>query len=58
MTTVTLRWEDPEDASEFLNLRDQLHRHGWLPDPSRDAMLELVQAAKVGRQDGSDEVSG
>ena len=34
--TVTLRWTDPEDAGEFLHLRDQYRRFGWLPDPSSE----------------------
>ena len=52
---VTLRWEDPEDAGEFLRLREQLREHGWLPDPAREALRELVRASKVvSEKDGSD----
>ncbi len=55
MTTLTLTWDDPEAASDFVDLRDQLCRQGWLPDASRDALLELVQSAGVKVEDGDDE---
>jgi hypothetical protein len=52
--TVTLSWPDPEAAGEFLRLRKELRDHGWLPDPSRIALLELVGESVVVR-DGSEE---
>jgi hypothetical protein len=39
---VALRWDDPQDAREFLRLRLEYRRQGWLPDASRDALLELL----------------
>jgi hypothetical protein len=54
MTAVTLTWNDPEDASDFLQLRNQLRRDGWLPDPSADALRELVQSSEIAT-DGSDD---
>lgn len=54
MSTVTLRWEDPEDSGEFLRLREALRRDGWLPDPSRDALVELIGESEV-VTDGSGE---
>lgn len=47
MTTVTLSWEDPEDAATFLRLREEYLRHSWLPDPSMAEFLELVRAGEV-----------
>lgn len=51
MTTATLRWADPEDAAEFLSLREHLRTYGWLPDPSRDALVELVSTSDVVTED-------
>ena len=47
MTTVTLSWEDPEDAATFLRLREEYRRQDWLPDPSMAELLELVRAGEV-----------
>ena len=47
MSAVTLRWEDPEDARQFLALRRNLRDHGWLPDTSAEALRELVGASEV-----------
>ena len=59
MTAVTLQWPDPEDAGEFLRLREQYRGHGWLPDPSRDELLRLVSVSEVvAGHDGSEEGSG
>ena len=44
---LTLRWDDPEKAADFIQLHAELRRQGWLPDPSREALLELVEAAVV-----------
>ena len=44
---VILRWEDPEDAGEFLRLREQLRSHGWLPDPAADELRRLTGASEV-----------
>lgn len=52
--TVTLSWEDPEDARQFLALHGELRRQGWLPDASAEALRELTAKAAV-REDGSDE---
>ena len=52
--TVTLCWPDPSDATEFLRLRAEYNRQGWLPDASRDALLDLVRDAEVVK-DGSEE---
>jgi hypothetical protein len=52
-TTVTLSWHDPEEAAEFLALRRDLRRQGWLSDPAADALRELVRASEV-TKDGSD----
>lgn len=54
MTTVTLSWEDPEDAAEFLRLREEYRDHGWLPDPSAEALRDLVGSSVV-TEGGSDE---
>ena len=56
MTAVILSWDDPESAAEFLALRRDLRRIGWLPDPARDALVELVGESQV--KDGSEEGSG
>lgn len=50
--TVTLSWQDPEDAAEFLSLHEALHRQGWLPDPSAGALRELTASATAVREDG------
>ena len=55
--TVTLSWPDPEDTAEFLRLRKEYRDHGWLPDPSRIALLELIGESEV-VTDGSEEGSG
>jgi hypothetical protein len=52
--TVTLRWENPEDTSEFLRLRKEYREHGWLPDSSRIALLELVGESVVVRDSGEE----
>lgn len=46
MTTVTLSWDDPEDASEFKRIREAL-RGGWTWDADRDHLLELVRDSKI-----------
>ena len=56
--TVTLGWEDPEDASEFLRLREQARREGWLPDTSRDALWELVESSEVVKDSSKEEQDG
>jgi hypothetical protein len=43
VTTVTLSWEDPEDAARFLQLREEYNRQTWLPDPSAEELLRLVR---------------
>lgn len=53
-STIACRWEDPEDAAEFLRLRDQLRRDGWLPDASRDELLRLVTAGEVLKGSGDE----
>jgi len=45
--SVTLCWDDPEDAEEFLRLREDCRRDGWLSDPSAEALRELVGASEV-----------
>lgn len=47
MTAVTLSWDDPEDAAEFLALRRDLRRQRWLPDPAAGALLDLVGSSVV-----------
>ena len=54
MTAVTLSWDDPEEAAEFLALRRDLRRHGWLPDPAAEALRELVSKSVVA-EEGSGE---
>jgi hypothetical protein len=54
MTTVTLAWDDPEDAARFLELRAGYRRHGWLPDPFVAELVELVADSTV-VEDGSEE---
>ena len=56
MTTVTLSWDDPESAAEFTALRRDLRRTGWLSDPARDALVELVRDSRI--EDGSEEGDG
>lgn len=53
--TVTLSWEDPEDAAEFLSLHEALRRQGWLPDPSAVALRELTASATAVREDDADD---
>lgn len=53
--TVTLRWDDPEDAAQFLELHGELCRQGWLPDPSADALRELTASATAVRKDDGDD---
>lgn len=52
--TVILRWEDPEDSGDFLRLRESLRRDGWLPDPSRDALVELIGESEVVADDSGE----
>ena len=52
MTAVILSWDDPESAAEFTALRRDLRRIGWLPDPARDALVELVRDSQI--KDGSE----
>ena len=47
MAAVTLSWDTPEDAAEFVVLRWDLRRQGWLPDTARDALLELVGHSRI-----------
>ena len=47
MTAVTLSWDSPEDAAEFVAIRRDLRRLGWLPDAARDALLELVGQSRI-----------
>ena len=47
MTAVTLRWEDPEDAERFLDLRRELRDHSWVPDTSAETLRELVRTSEV-----------
>jgi hypothetical protein len=47
MAAVTLSWETQEDAVEFLALRRDLRRQGWLSDTARDALLELVGQSRT-----------
>lgn len=56
MTTVILSWPDPEAAAEFLALRRDLRRIGWLPDPARDVLVELVRDSQI--KNGSEEGDG
>ena len=56
MTTVTLSWEDPEDAATFLRLREEYLRQSWLPDPSMAELLELVRAGEVVNDDDQGEL--
>jgi hypothetical protein len=44
---VTLSWDDPEDAAEFLRLRGELRGQGWVTDPAGVALQELVAASEV-----------
>lgn len=53
MPAVTLQWDDPEDAADFLDLRRQLREDGWLPDPSSERLRELVASSEV--KDSSEE---
>jgi hypothetical protein len=57
VNTVTLSWDDPEDAARFLQFRQQSRDHGWLPDPSAEELLRLVSVSEVkdGGEDGSDD---
>jgi hypothetical protein len=52
--TVTLRWEDPEDAAEFLRIREEYRRQNWIPDASKGALLELLGESEI-VSGGSDE---
>lgn len=59
VTDITLRWDDPEDATEFLAIRHDLIRDGYLMDSARDALVELVRDSEVvaghdGTEEGSD----
>jgi hypothetical protein len=47
MTTVTLRWREPDDAGEFLALRRDLRRLGGLTDAAAEALIELVRYSEV-----------
>lgn len=51
MTAVTLRWEDPDDAAEFLRIRADYLRDGWLSDPASAALLELLGSSEAVRDD-------
>jgi hypothetical protein len=51
--SVTLTWDDPDDAARFLDLRRQRRQHGWLPDGSREELLALVGTAEIVK-DGSE----
>lgn len=53
--TVTLSWEDPEDARQFLALHGEICRHDWLPDPSAERLRELTASATAVREDDGDE---
>ena len=58
MTSVTLRWKDPADAADFLQLRAEYLRDGYLMHPSTVALLELVGGSEVvtdGSEEGSDD---
>lgn len=57
MTTVTLRWDDPEAAGDFLRLREEYRRDGYLTDPASDVLRELVGESEV-VDGGSDEEAG
>ena len=52
MTAITLSWPDPEDAAEFADLCARLRRDGWLPDPSRDALVELARTSLTATDPG------
>ena len=55
--TVTLQWDDPEDTRQFLAIRHDLIRDGYLMDSPRDALVELVRDSEVvtdGTEEGSD----
>ena len=47
MTTVTLSWQDPDDARDFLQLREEYRRDGYLTDAATDALRELVGGSAV-----------
>lgn len=55
MTTVTLSWEDPEKASEFLRLRNELRGQGWVTDPAGVALQELVASSEVVKSSSDEE---
>ena len=57
MTTVTLSWDNPDDAAEFLSIRRDLRTQGWLPDPSVAALVELTGSSEVAGEDGTEEGS-
>lgn len=55
MSSVTLSWDDPEDAAEFKRIRAEYTRQGWLWDYEQDRLLELVRDSKdstEGERDG------
>ena len=58
MTVVMLSWDDPEDARQFLALRAVLRRQGWLPDMSRDTLVELVRLSEAAGDGSEEESSG
>ena len=57
MNAVTLSWDDPEDAAEFLRLRSELRGQGWITDPAGGALQELVSRSVVVK-DSSDDGAG
>lgn len=56
--TVTLRWQDPESASDFLRIREEYNRDGWLTDTAVAALQELVGEAEVVKDSSDEEGEG
>jgi hypothetical protein len=56
--TVTLSWDDPEAAGDFLALREDLRAHGWLPDTAAARLQELVRSGNVVTSGGDEAGDG
>lgn len=48
--TVTLRWEDDEDAARFLAYRQEFRTAGYLSDADGDILQGLVGDSEVVEQ--------
>jgi hypothetical protein len=56
--SVTLQWGDPEDAANFLSIRADYKRDGWLPDVFWEELLRLVGDSEVVKDSSEEERDG